>query len=83
MIKKQFEIRQKDISCDYTDLEGLQSCIRYNGKFMTYSEIIKTLNAQHEIIQKQSVIIQKQKKENKQLKHELEFLEVFNLKPIL
>lgn len=50
MTEKRFEIRQEDIICDCTDLEGIQSCVRCNGKFMTYAEIVKVLNEQHEQI---------------------------------
>lgn len=50
MTEKRFEIRQEDIICDCTDLEGIQSCVKCNGKFMTYAEIVKVLNEQHEQI---------------------------------
>ena len=76
MTEKRFEIRQEDIICDCTDVEGIQSCIKCNGKFMTYAEIVKVLNEQHETIQQL-------KTEIKQLNHDLDLYEENNTNEVL
>ena len=50
MTEKRFEIGHESIICDCADLEGVQSCVKCNGEFMTYGEIVKVLNEQHEHI---------------------------------